>query len=174
MAGVYSGPFPGGVAAGSAFTEVDVNHTSFSGNVTNSGTIGGGGIVVTRSTFLSGGIQDFGINSGGISVDGLSRINAHSGTAIVAGPANSTYFGGISNAGMLSGRDGIFAGSMSAFGTPGGAGGITNSGKITARATGTGIDVIYVTSFSGGITNTGNITGGRGIVLEAALVGAGT
>jgi hypothetical protein len=40
-----------------------VSHTTFSGGVTNAGTIGPGGISVSSSTFLSGGIVDTGVIS---------------------------------------------------------------------------------------------------------------
>src|SRR4029077_16304102 len=78
-----------------------VSHTTFSGGVTNTGTIGAGGISVSSSTFLSGGIVDTGVISGGIRVDGHSRILASSGTAIAVINA-TTLGGGISNAGIIS------------------------------------------------------------------------
>ena len=152
----YSGPFPGGVAAGSAFSEVNVHHTTFSGNVTNSGTISGGGIVVTSSTFLSGGIIDSGINSGGISIDSRSKIIAKG--AVGAGATgvlveNTTTFGGrISNAGRISASTGhgIVVSNVAVFGVGGGAGGITNSGTIAAKET--ALKVFDVTVFSGAST----------------------
>jgi len=52
----YSGPFPHtntGVTS-----EILVSGTSFSGGVTNAGTIGSGGIVVVSSTFLTAGITN--------------------------------------------------------------------------------------------------------------------
>jgi len=120
-----------------------VSHTTFSGGVTNTGTIGAGGISVTSSTFLSGGIVDTGVISGGIRVDGHSRILASSGTAIAVINA-TTLGGGISNAGIISATgNGVLVSAVTAF-----AGGITNSGSISGR---TGIDVAATASFAGGI-----------------------
>ena len=118
----YNGPFPGGVAAGSTFSAVNVHHTTFSGNVTNSGTIGGSGIVVTSSTFLSGGIIDSGIDSGGISIDSQSKIIAKgavgAGATGVLVENTTTFGGGISNAGRISASTGhgILVSNVAVFG----------------------------------------------------------
>jgi hypothetical protein len=61
-----------------------VSHTTFSGGVTNAGTIGAG-ISVSSSTFLSGGIVDTGVISGGIRIDSHSRIVASGTTAVALG-----------------------------------------------------------------------------------------
>ena len=122
-----------------------VSHTTFSGGVTNAGTIGTGGISVTSSTFLSGGIVDTGVISGGIRVDGHSRMLASSGTAIAV-IDTTTLGGGISNAGILSASaNAVLVSAVTAF-----AGGITNSGSISGRI---GINFTAVSSFSGGIVN---------------------
>ena len=65
----------------------------------------------------------------------------------------STFAGGISNSGTVSGADyGIFVYSTSSF-----AGGISNSGTISASGN-SGIWVVAVSSFAGGITNSGTIS----------------
>ena len=134
-----------------------VSHTTFSGGVTNAGTIGAGGISVSSSTFLSGGIVDAGVISGGIRVDGHSRILASSATAIAV--INTTTLGGsISNAGILSATaNAVLVSAVTAF-----AGGITNSGSISCR---TAIDVAATSSFAGGIVN---VAGGT---IAASRVG---
>ena len=57
-----------------------ISHTTFSGGVTNTGTIGPGGISVISGAFLSGGgILDSGVIVGGIKVDSSSKIVANGG-----------------------------------------------------------------------------------------------
>ena len=96
----FTGPYPT-TFSGNTDAMV-VSHTTFSGGVTNAGTIGAGGISVSSSTFLSGGIVDTGVISGGIRIDSHSRIVA-SGTTAVALENTTTFGGGISNAGTISG-----------------------------------------------------------------------
>src|SRR5256885_8504729 len=76
----FTGPYPTTFSGNTG--AMVVSHTTFSGGVTNAGTIGAGGISVTSSTFLSGGIVDIGAISGGIGIDSHSRILASGGTAI--------------------------------------------------------------------------------------------
>jgi len=92
-----------------------VSHTTFSGGLTNANTIGPGGISVSSSTFLSGGIVDTGVISGGIRIDSHSRMVASSTTAVAI--ENTTTFGdSISNAGTISGACTAFViSSVSAF-----------------------------------------------------------
>ena len=151
----FIGPYPTTFSANTG--AMVVSHTTFSGGVTNTGTIGAGGISVSSSTFLSGGIVDTGVISGGIRVDGHSRILASSGTAIAVINA-TTLGGGISNAGIISATgNGVLVSAVTAF-----AGGITNSGSISGR---TGIDVAATASFAGGIAN------GAGGTIAASRVG---
>ena len=67
----YTGPFPY-TNTGTAVA-IDVTNTSFTGNVSNTGVINPGGIVVTSST-IDGGIYDSGFIGGGIRVDSHSVI----------------------------------------------------------------------------------------------------
>ena len=151
----FIGPYP--TTFGGNTGALVVSHTTFSGGVTNAGTIGAGGISVSSSTFLSGGIVDTGVISGGIRVDGHSRILASGGSAIAV-INTTTLGGGISNAGILSATtNAMLVSAVTAF-----AGGITNSGSISGRI---GIDVTAVSSFGGGIVN------GAGGRIAASRVG---
>jgi hypothetical protein len=97
----FKGPYPT-VFSGNTSAMV-ISHTTFSGGVTNKGTIGPGGISVISGAFLSGGgILDSGVVSGGIKVDSSSRI-VTSGVQIdaIAVENVSTFGGGISNAGAI-------------------------------------------------------------------------
>jgi hypothetical protein len=149
-----------------------ISHTTFSGGVTNVGTIGAGGISVISGAFLSGGgIFDSGIVSGDIKVDASSKIVASGGSILtaIAVENTSTFGGGIRNAGLISAaQEGVLAWDVSTF-----TGGVTNSGRIAAA--GTGIFVggqalssssIEMSSFSGGIANSGTISAVRGIHVE--------
>jgi hypothetical protein len=122
----YTGPFPfTGVTS-----QILVSNTTFAGGVTNTGTVGAGGIVVVKSTLLSGGIVNEGVVTGGINVDSQSKISA-TGSAIAV-LNTTTLGGGITNAGALSaGGIGIRVG-----GSTGGLTEIPNfTGGLTTRAT---------------------------------------
>jgi hypothetical protein len=139
----FTGPYPTTFSGNTG--AMVVSHTTFSGGVTNAGTIGAGGISVSSSTFLSGGIVDTGVISGGIRIDSHSRIVASSTTA-VAIENTTTFGGGISNAGTISGGlHALVVSSVSAF-----TGDISNTGTISARtfATNGVVDVL-----SGGTAN---------------------
>ena len=75
----FNGPYPT-VFSGNTAAMV-ISHTTFSSGVTNTGTIGAGGITVVSGAFLSGGgILDIGTVVGGIKVDSSSRIVASGAT----------------------------------------------------------------------------------------------
>jgi hypothetical protein len=160
----FKGPYPT-VFSGNTAAMV-ISHTTFSGGVTNTGTIGAGGISVVSRAFLSGGgIFDSGVIVGGIKVDSSSKIVANGGTTTAIAVENTnTFGGGISNAGLLSAahhHDGILVGSVSTF-----SGGIRNRGTIVAGSF--GVVVSSATVFTGGITNSGHISndGGPAIAVE--------
>src|ERR1700674_5304922 len=88
----FIGPYPATFSGNTG--AMVVSHTTYSGGVTNAGTIGAGGISVSSSTFLSGGIVDTGVISRGIRIDSHSRIVA-SGTTAVAIENTTTFGGGI-------------------------------------------------------------------------------
>ena len=146
----FKGPYP--TKFSGSTTAMVISHTTFSGGVTNAGTISSGGISVISGAFLSGGnIFDSGVIIGGIKVDASSRIVASGGTANTAiTVANTaTFGGGINNAGKLSAVfNGIFVSSVSVF-----TGGITNSGTISGGHSHDGIFVSNTSIFSGGIRN---------------------
>ncbi|MGO9700162.1 MAG: Hint domain-containing protein [Xanthobacteraceae bacterium] len=165
----YSGPFPGTIAAGSTYSTVKIDSTSFSGNLSNAGTISGAATGISLQTgTITGAIIDSGLIVGtavGISIDNLSEITGAQSAIKITGP---TFTGGINNAGTLSGTsNGIFVG-----GTNGGnadvstfSGGITNSGTITGGQ-GAGIGLYKDVDVAGGITNSGGITGTFGIIVD--------
>jgi hypothetical protein len=137
---------------------VCVQNTSFTGNITNEGTIGPSGIALVNGT-ITGAIASTGIINGGISLDAHSAIIANGTAIFVGGP---TFTGGISNAGTISSNaTGIQAGfgTISTF-----AGGITNTGTLSAFVNGIlvggagGPPGTTLSAFSGGISNGGMIT----------------
>ena len=157
----FKGPYPT-VFSGHTAAMV-ISHTTFSGGVTNAGTIGTGGISVISGAFLSGGgILDTGTILGGIKVDSSSKIVASgtTKTAIAVENAN-TFGGGISNAGTISaGKSGIVAFRDGTF-----EGGVTNAGMISAGPF--GIIVGQDTIFGGRISNSGRISAGlAGIIFS--------
>jgi len=136
---------------------VCVQNTSFTGNITNEGTISPSGIALVNGT-VSGSISSTGVINGGISLDKHSAITSLS-TAIFFG--GSKFSGGISNAGTISapavGID-IFGIGISTF-----AGGIANTGTLSAFINGIAVggaaqSMATLSAFSGGISNGGMIT----------------
>jgi hypothetical protein len=155
----FTGPYP--TNFGGVTSAMLISATTFSGGVTNTGTIGAGGIDVVGSMLLSGGIIDTGVDIGGIRVDSGSSINANA-TAIAV-KNTTTFAGGINNAGSIST---LGFGILLRNAVVGNTGeGITNSGTISARQS--GIRVENAATFAGGIGNGGNITAqlARGIVV---------
>jgi hypothetical protein len=158
----YPGPFP--VVFSGATSQIRVSHTTFSGGVSNTGTIGAGGIVLISGAFISGGgIFDSGIVSGGIKVDSSSKIVASGGATltVIAIANTNTFGGGISNAGTISAaQSGIqVLGTVTNF-----AGGVVNNGRIAGGGSQNGI-FIGASTASGGIVNCGGgtISAGGGI-----------
>jgi len=150
---------------------VAVTNTSFTGNITNEGTISPGGITFSNGT-ITGSIISTGTIAGGISLDSKSAISS-TGTAIAI--SGGAFSGGISNngtiaagsgRGILVGGDAMGAGlsvTMSTF-----SGGITNAGSISSGSLGIQVGgeavafgshaSVTVSNFSGGISNSGSIT----------------
>ena len=128
----FTGPYPTKFSGHTS--AMVISATTFSGGVTNTGTIGPGGISVVSGAFLSGGgILDTGTIGGGIKIDSSSKIVASGGATqtAVAVENTATFGGGISNAGVISAAiDGILVASISIF-----SGGIHNNGTIAVRAT---------------------------------------
>jgi uncharacterized protein with beta-barrel porin domain len=141
----------------SAATAILINGPTFTGGISNAGTVSGGGFGIYLYT-----VKNF---SGGISNSGHIAAN----TAAIDVFGGSSFGGGISNSGTISaGITGIIANGMSTF-----TGGISNSGTISASS-GNGIDVTSVTFFgtsaNGGITNSGTISaGGAGIYVATSI-----
>ena len=170
----YNGPFP--VNFTSATSEILVSGTSFSGGVTNAGTVGSGGIVVISSTIPSGAIANTGLISGavtgihvaastiqgaivdsGIILAASAGILVNSG-AIVAGGIKVGSHGAI----VASGTDGN---AIEVENTPTFGGGISNAGTIGANND--GVLVSAVAAFAGGVSNSGTIIGAAyGIVVS--------
>jgi hypothetical protein len=125
----FKGPYP--TVFGGNTPAMLISHTTFSGDVTNTGTIGAGGISVISGAFLSGGgLFDSGVIVGGIKVDSGSKIVAADTENAIAVVNTETFGGGISNAGKITAthhHDGVLVGSVSTF-----SGGIRNRGTIVA------------------------------------------
>src|SRR5579859_4514182 len=99
----FNGPYP--TVFGGHTTAMVISHTTFSGGVTNTGTIGPGGISVVSGAFFSGGgILDTGTIAGGIKIDSSSKIVASGGNNAIAVENTRTFGGGITNAGTISGH----------------------------------------------------------------------
>jgi hypothetical protein len=77
----FKGPYP--TVFGGNTPAMVISATTFDGGVTNVGTIGSGGISVIDSTFLSGGILDTGVITGGINIFSRSRIVGSGVSAVV-------------------------------------------------------------------------------------------
>jgi uncharacterized protein with beta-barrel porin domain len=133
---------------GQAVANICVQNTSFTGSITNEGTVSPAGITFKNGT-INGGIISSGVIAGGISLDSSSRINTSGAAIFLVGP---TFTGGISNAGTISA--GIFG---IALGVSTFSGGISNSGVISAP---NAIALNAVSTFSGNIYNSGTISGG--------------
>jgi hypothetical protein len=144
-----------------------ISAKTFNGSVTNAGTIGpGAGVIITSSTFLTGGFVNTNLISGtanGISVLSDSTIHGaivDSGTIRAAKDGILVSGGVVSGGFQVGGHGTISAGSTAILveSTTKFAGGITNSGAISAGTSNDGIFVNNVSSFSGGIRNN---SGGR-------------
>jgi uncharacterized protein with beta-barrel porin domain len=147
--------------SGNTVANVCVQNTSFTGNITNEGTITPNGITFQNGT-ISGFISSTGIIAGGLSIDNQSKLSS---TAVTVKITSPTFTGGISNAGTIATDPGasllpvtaVLVQGVAAF-----AGGISNSGTISASRTsvgsGTAVTVLNVSTFTGGITNSGLIS----------------
>jgi hypothetical protein len=153
---------------------VCVQNTSFTGNITNEGTISPSGIALVNGT-ITGAISSTSVIKGGISLDNQSAIIANGTAIFVGGP---TFTGGIRNAGTISARGtGIVAGfgTISTFG-----GGIANTGTVSAFVSGIvvggagGPPGTTLSKFSGGISNGGMIaaTSRNGIIVGGTATNA--
>ena len=150
-------------AAGGPNVTASLTIATFSGGIGNSGTIDAGttGIRVDHVLAFSGGIGNAGSITAshyGIVVFDISQFGGSAG-------------GGITNSGTISvaSVDGIFVGgSLSATGITTFAGGITNSGAITANFNAIQLD--FVSTFTGGITNSGTISAGAGTAISVQNV----
>jgi uncharacterized protein with beta-barrel porin domain len=185
---------PNGSSAPST-TGITINSATVSGRITNQGTItatasGGIGILLENGATVGGGIGIIGgiLNASGIgiAIDPTSTVSGGQiATVAVGGYLDggvitvSTFAGGISNSGTISGSvygiavGGIAVGGTETIGTF--TGGITNAGNIM-RSSRVGIVVggepdvrgqVTITSFGGGVTNTGTISAGtaQGIIV---------
>jgi hypothetical protein len=95
----FKGPYP--TKFSGTTSAMVISHTTFSGGVTNVGTIGAGGIALSSSTLLAGDIIDTGVIYDGVRINGHSRIIVSGGTAIDVHDT-PRFGGGISNAGVIS------------------------------------------------------------------------
>lgn len=147
----------GGHITGGIGPSIHISGQSFSGGITNAGTISqvlpnpelyygpvdGEAIVITSHTF-GGGITNTGL------IEGLA------GPAISIRDSVSTFGGDIVNGGTIRGySDGIVIEAATVNGS------ISNSGLIDGGSSSVGV-YVDVNSFNGSISNSGTITGGGG------------
>ena len=162
----FKGPYPTKFSGNT--DAMVISATTFSGGVTNAGTIGPGGVTIISSTFLSGGF----LNSNVISSTrtGIGIANATINGAIVdSGTISATSnlgilvsTGGVVSGGVAIGSHGkIFAGksAVAVEFTPTFGGGISNAGTLSANngIFVTSVEVFGDSSVGGGVTNTGTI-----------------
>jgi hypothetical protein len=146
--GGLSGALPATVT--SNFTEILVSGATFSGGVTNAGTVSGAGVVVVSSTFLTGGFVNAKTVSGSQTGIGISASTIQ-GAIVDSGVIRAPSAGILVNSAVVSG--GIM---------------VASKGAIVANGTdGNAIDVENTPTFGGGISNSGTITGAaHGIVVS--------
>ena len=139
------------------------NVSSFLGGISNAGLISG----VETDGINVYSVALFGSSSAGGGITNTGTING-GGSGIFIGFV-STFVGGISNSGIITGQSGagigMFDVASSTFGTFGAssmAGGITNSGTISAFYAGVKLSNVGSSEFFGGITNSGTITAALG------------
>ena len=153
---------------------VAVTNTSFSGTITNEGTIAPGGITFSNGTITvatpTAVITSTGTIAGGISLDANSAISNSNGFAISIGGA---FTGGISNAGKVTARGIGIDVNVSSF-----SGDLSNSGTISSFGFGEAI-FINASTFSGNLSNSGTIStapnsGAGGIKFQGMSTFAGT
>jgi len=189
LTGSVSGCTNSGTTPGIVITNATV-----SGNISNTGSITATGISVTNHSTINGAILSSGTietsspSASGISIDATSQVvtSEFSSTLTAVRVNGSTFIGGITNSGTISGQLGgvLVGGNSSAssiviatFG-----GGISNSGLIALTGpSGNGIVVggnvhsganITVSNFSGNISNSGTISAGNnGIVVGGGAGG---
>ncbi|HEY1981273.1 MAG TPA: autotransporter domain-containing protein [Xanthobacteraceae bacterium] len=158
----------------------NIEVTSFSGGITNSGTISaaGSGIHVLGGLNTVGGTVS---NSGVISAsgtvgngDGINIAGAVSNAIINSGTVtgkqigilvSSNLGGSINNSGFVRGDTGISVESITF------ASGITNSGTVAGTAD--GIKIASSETFAGGVTNSGSIGGALGVNVSTVSFGGG-
>ena len=106
----FTGPIPvtnTGPSLSTSVNVISVTDTTFSGGITNSGSIDPGGITVVDGA-VDGGISDTGFIAGGITIDSASQILAATGAIFIDA---ATFLGENANSGLLDAPvDGIFAG----------------------------------------------------------------
>jgi hypothetical protein len=88
QAACYTGPYSPPYTNSGTVACIVVANTSFTGNLSNTGTINPSGIAVQGST-ITGSIQSSGTLIGGISIDASSRINSAGSAIYISGPSFS-------------------------------------------------------------------------------------
>ena len=168
----YTGPFP--YTNAGTITAISVSHTSFRGNIENTGKIAPGGITVTSST-IDGEIIDTGFIEGGISIGAGREVSSTADAIIILN--TSSLGGGIGNSGTIVGSTrslgyGVLVETVSTF-----SGNISNGGTISVGGrggSGIGIFVNGIMTFTGNIVNSGSVIGDSGgiVLLSSTINGA--
>src|SRR5262249_51903100 len=164
--GTITGKSGNGIFVGGTRTPGVASVSSFSGGITNGGTISavrsftnaGVGVFVENASIFAGSIVN---SSGGRVAPGSSGIEVK---------MVSTFTRGSTNSGTISakGQQGILVSDVNVFGSGGAGGGITNSGTISAHQS--GILLQNFATFAAGISNSGRIAGRSGIALKTITV----
>ena len=157
----FKGPYPTKFSGHTS--AMVISATTFSGGVTNAGTIGAGGVTITSSTFLTGGFLNSNLISGAATGIRALADSTIQGAIVDSGTIRATNRGIVVSGAVVSGGIAVGThGKISAASailvenTPRFGGGITNSGNISAAKT--GVNISGVTTVSGGIVNRGTIT----------------
>jgi hypothetical protein len=174
----FFGPYPTKFS-GHTNTMV-ISATAFSGGVTNAGTIGpGGGVIITSSTFITGGFLNTNLISGTANGIGVLSDSTIHGAVVDSGTINLTSVGTFSgsivnnNTGKIfAGAGGIDVSTVTVFGAGSVAGGITNAGTISGN-TSIGHAGIFVSSAGTFLGKIINASGGKIVAAGAHNRSAG-
>lgn len=162
---VSSGSLSGGISVDAAST-INAGHTadsaivvggSFTGGVSNAGTLLGFHGILFEAGTITGGAT----NSGSITATSVGVLVRGSG---------STFTGNIANSGTITaGSVGVLVVDASMTGDV-----INDVGGVISATTGMAVQIIQVPSFAGGVINNGRMVGFDGIVVSQVGVFGGT
>lgn len=137
---------------------IEINSSSLSNGITNSGTItsSDSAIAIRNSSTIAGSLTNSGL------------ITSSSGTSLVINN-NSAITGGITNSGTIATSASVLLIDQQSLVVSG----IHNSGLMISTGLGTGLRIANSSTITGGITNSGTITG-SGVDSGIAMIGNST